>query len=62
MPFHFSTDADRQALRDAAEEMRVYRGLVERYTVYREADCTPITPGRVQVMDGLRKIDPTRRE
>ncbi|SFO46679.1 hypothetical protein SAMN05660359_03645 [Geodermatophilus obscurus] len=60
MPFHFSTDADRQAMREAAEEMRVHRELVERYTVCREGDCTPITPGQMQVVNGLRRIDPNR--
>jgi 3'-phosphoadenosine 5'-phosphosulfate (PAPS) 3'-phosphatase len=62
MPFHFTADADRQAMRDAAEEMQVYRELVERYTVYRKADRTPITPGQLEIMNGLRRIDPNRRK
>ncbi len=62
MPFHFFTDADRQAMRDVAEEMRVYWALVERYTVWRSPEGTPITPAELEIMSGLRKIDPKRRK
>ncbi|SNS85122.1 hypothetical protein SAMN04488107_4032 [Geodermatophilus saharensis] len=62
MPFHYFTDADRQAMRDAAEEIRVYWDLVDRYTVWREPDDGPVTRGQLEIMGGLRKIDPNRRK
>ncbi len=61
MPFHFFTDADRQAMRQAEQDMRVYREMVQRYTVWRSPEGTPITPAQMEIGNGLRRIDPNRR-
>jgi hypothetical protein len=64
MTIRWSTDADRQRMREekeaSAEERRVLDEL-DRQTC-REDPITPIMPGQMQVMNGLRRIDPNRRK
>ncbi|MGY1607249.1 MULTISPECIES: hypothetical protein [unclassified Geodermatophilus] len=55
------TDEDRQDMHHAAEERRVPAELEQKYAVYREADRTPLTEGRLRILNGQLDLSPSRR-
>jgi hypothetical protein len=61
MAIHWFTDEDREEMARAREDMAFFYELVEKYTVYREASREPLTEGRLRILNGEVRIDPSRR-